>query len=436
MQYTRENIHVSQMLLDSDNPRHAEIGNQKGIIQQLLKTEQIYKLAEDIIEQKSLSPLEIVGVLPIENNEFIVLEGNRRVLACLLLNNPDMCPDKSLIKKFKNLRKNGTIPEYIECIIFESRESSDHWIELRHLGQQEGIGTKRWDATQKARHSAKQGKKNPNIQSIELIDFAIHRNIIKEHERDLFKITTLQRYLNNPIVRNVFGFESSDNLLSKHNEKIFLKLTTRFLEDAKDGKDFISSRSNQSDWIAYGNMLAKEVSEPPPATNPAINFSVKSEKIKKTSTATFKRSLPDPTKRKYLLPYDSIFKIKNVILRRIYNEIKKLQIDQHEFCVAYLLRAFIEGLTMLYLQKHDPDKLNKQSKLNQKLEYVRQNLERKGVKKSKLRPLNIASSSENSLISPLMIGSMVHLNIIPTKRELINMWDRLQSILEIINDKL
>jgi hypothetical protein len=112
-------LHITQLLLDPQNPRHDVIENQREIIKQLLETEKINNLARDISEQGSLSPLETVGVVPLddESDDYVVVEGNRRICACLLLNNPGLSPTDSVKQKFKKIKQGSTIPSEINCIV-------------------------------------------------------------------------------------------------------------------------------------------------------------------------------------------------------------------------------------------------------------------------------------------------------------------------------
>lgn len=431
-----QSIHITQLLLDVENPRHDVINDQPQIIKQLLDTEQIYNLAKDIANQGSLSPLDIIGVLPTKSGvDYIVLEGNRRVCACLLLNNPELASSRQVIKNFKSLQNGGNYPQEISCRIFQSRDEADHWIQLRHEGQQNGIGTKRWDSTQIARYSDKKGRTNPNIQATKILDFALTESIIDEDKKPSFSITTLQRYLNNPFVRNIFGLEDKQSIKSKHDLNTFRRIVSRFLEDSEKG--IVHSRSKQEDWQDYANLLQKEITDPPPADNPLTNFAPHQgtqtiEPPKKTPT----KSKQDSSKRQYIIPYNVKFSISDKTLNRIYIEMSKLQIENHEFSTAYLLRAFIEGSCVLYLQRHMPQELQKDSKLNRKLTLVSEHLQNSGVKPQKLHVLNITASEKNSLISPLILGGMVHLSVIPTKRELIAMWDKMEGVFIMIHDRL
>ena len=51
----KKTLHITQLFLDPENPRHDVISNQKEIIEELLKNEKVFNLAKDIAEQESLS---------------------------------------------------------------------------------------------------------------------------------------------------------------------------------------------------------------------------------------------------------------------------------------------------------------------------------------------------------------------------------------------
>lgn len=441
-----ETLHISKLFLDPENPRHDVIQNQREIIKQLLETEKIENLAKDIAEQSSLSPLEAIGVLPINNEgeEYIVVEGNRRICACILLNTPNLAPTTILKKKFESLRDGRTIPSEVSCVIFQNRDEADHWIQLRHEGLQDGIGTKSWDAPQIARYAEKRGRRNANIQAIKLLDFAVSNEIITKEEARKLSITTLQRYLSNPIFRNAFGLLNNENLESKHDRNTFEKLVRKFIYDALAGID-VHSRSKSDDWRAYANKLQIEISPPPPVTNPTQDFSLPastSQKQKPTDeknisqdATNHEKSKPDPAKRRNLIPYDSKFSIKDKCLNRLYTEMKRLEVEGFEFSAAYLIRAFVEFSINLYMDKFFSEERADQSKLHSKILKVCDHLENNGVKKGKIQSLKIASSDQNSIMSPFILGAMVHLSTIPTKRELLSIWDRLEGPLKIIHER-
>lgn len=139
----------------------------------------------------------------------------------MLLNNPDLCRKPHLRKKLVEFKKKNNIPSRLECVVFNSRDDADHWMQLRHEGQQEGIGTKGWDADQKARYSDKMGRISPNIQAVKLLDYAQDEKIITADEVKNISITTLTRYLSNPVFRNIFGLRDNKALESNQDEDSF-----------------------------------------------------------------------------------------------------------------------------------------------------------------------------------------------------------------------
>ena len=83
-------ISISKLHLDSNNPRHDPLKNDVEVIAQLCNTELVSELASDISRRGLLNPLEVLGVIPYEGlpGHYIAVEGNRRVCALILLNDP------------------------------------------------------------------------------------------------------------------------------------------------------------------------------------------------------------------------------------------------------------------------------------------------------------------------------------------------------------
>lgn len=69
MKTNKKTLHITQLRLDRENPKHDILENQNEIIHQLIESEQIENLAKDIAKYGSLSPLEIVGVLRSDNDK-------------------------------------------------------------------------------------------------------------------------------------------------------------------------------------------------------------------------------------------------------------------------------------------------------------------------------------------------------------------------------
>src|SRR5947209_14517863 len=127
-------IRIVDIVLDEENPRLPEEGQtQPEILAAWSRDRKNYRLAADVAA-RGLSPLELVGVIPHPAlpKRFIVVDGNRRLTALKLLTEPDLAADESLARRFSLLGKEHTIQEKATCIVVDSREEADPWIDLRH----------------------------------------------------------------------------------------------------------------------------------------------------------------------------------------------------------------------------------------------------------------------------------------------------------------
>lgn len=142
-----KNIH-----LDSGNPRHDYKERESEIIKSLCN-EKLVALAKDIAEMESLSPLEIIGVIPSEDTRghYVALEGNRRTCALLLLADPGRAPDTSFKEKFERIARQRNVPKELNTYIFSDRKEAQPWLDRRHMGSQGGVGTDQWDAEAQAK---------------------------------------------------------------------------------------------------------------------------------------------------------------------------------------------------------------------------------------------------------------------------------------------
>lgn len=117
----------------------------------------ILKLAEHIVRY-GLDPTELQLVVPDNEGNYIVLEGNRRLTALKLLQRPDLCTQEKYYKDFLAAHNEivGRFPSEIECSVVATREDGDVWIELKHTGQNGGAGRVPWDSDIRDERRARQ----------------------------------------------------------------------------------------------------------------------------------------------------------------------------------------------------------------------------------------------------------------------------------------
>ena len=98
MTHKTKQVSLSRIYLDNQNPRHDPIDNEPEIVAHLIAHEKVKSLAADIAI-RGTSPLERLAAIPHadKKNFFIAVEGNRRVCALKLLNDPDKAPDRKSV---------------------------------------------------------------------------------------------------------------------------------------------------------------------------------------------------------------------------------------------------------------------------------------------------------------------------------------------------
>lgn len=182
--YTVKDIPLLKLRNDHRNPRHPEFSNQVEIIEWMLREygQEIFNLAEDIVE-KGLNPIE--NMLSISSDKekdcFIVVEGNRRLIAIRLLHNPSLSPIHKWEKKFADLsaKNKARIPKSIAVTIAPSREDVQWILDRRHRGEDEGRGLKRWNTQQAARaQRLRDGQAARYERALNVIDYAIENSVL------------------------------------------------------------------------------------------------------------------------------------------------------------------------------------------------------------------------------------------------------------------
>lgn len=157
----REKISLELLLLSDGNPRlEPSFGEDEAINNMVAdQNNKLVELASDIVVH-GLNPLDTVGVYPSETYRgfYEIGEGNRRMCALKLLAAPERIQhiNAALFSKFAALSKGYSVPESIEVVVFEDEAAMQHWMEIRHMGEQGGKGLAKWNSVQKARFNRMQ----------------------------------------------------------------------------------------------------------------------------------------------------------------------------------------------------------------------------------------------------------------------------------------
>lgn len=333
-------VDTDRIFLDLDNPRHEPLETQHEVIEYLCSDEYVFELAKDLVKH-GLSPLELFALVPLKKGKkknFLVAEGNRRMCALKLLNDPDLAPPKRR-RDFENLAQGWKPIPKVFAVVFDDKDDVELWIDRIHGGLQGGIGRKTWSAEQKTRHSG--DKKNLLAQTV--LDYAEKQGLIEGDQRK-GKLTTVQRYLSNSLLREALGLDSSnpEDVCRTRTKDDFELLLGHFISDVLDGT--VTSRSNKTLIDNYSRELGSttgQTGERVPAESIA---SVPEKKARRKSKRPSK-----PTALKHI-PYDSkihksLKDMPNFKLEQLYYSLCDLDLAKHTPLLSVGAWSFLETLT-------------------------------------------------------------------------------------------
>jgi len=196
-------IKLERIFLDLKNPRHEPFETEKEVIAFLCGKEKIFELAKDIAKH-GINPFELLALVNDGDNNYTVLEGNRRVCALKLLTDPELAPIK-LRAKFKTLAEEWLAIEKLSCYVCETRTEADLWLIRIHNGLQGGIGRKEWEREQKTRFDGNSTNTLPQT----LLDLAETKGFITKEERK-GQLSIMESYAKNEVFKASLGIEKSE----------------------------------------------------------------------------------------------------------------------------------------------------------------------------------------------------------------------------------
>lgn len=443
MSYSIKEVDVSRIYLANDNPRHDPIENEPEIIQHLIAHENVKPLARHIAKVGHTSPLERIAVIehPKIKNAYIAAEGNRRVCAIKLLADPDKADTETNRKYFRTLSSGMVAPPIkLEAVVFSNMQAARPWMSLRHEGEQGGVGTKSWSPIQTARFNSQgENAQNPNIQASLLIDYARKHKLLPAKDIDSLSITTMTRYLSNPVFRDTLGLKDSKTLAITVPGDEFNHVVVRFLTDILDPLSGVNSRTDSEARKAYANKLRAEGVSPTTRGLDPLDAATapppkKDNSSQPSKTTPLQRNNRSPDDRKHVIPSKFTAHIKDKVLKRVYDELKDIDAEKFSFAATYLLRALLEHIATLFLRQNGKSKDH--AELHTKLAGVAELLKEQGMNDRQLKFLRTMSTDKDSRYSPDTMGHFVHGGAIPTHTNAIKMWDSLEPVIDTMLKQL
>lgn len=436
-----KDIALAHVRLDTENPRLADDKqNQPATLKAILadQSDKVMVLARDIA-RNGLNPLDRFMVMqaPDDANDYIALEGNRRLTALKLLANPKLGTDllaKAQVSKLEKLSVEAGIDNtmLLSCAVVADRGEARHWLRLRHGGQMKGAGVVEWGATEGQRFEARTDKASPELQVLSLL---VEKEHITREQLDSISITALRRLFADDAVRQKLGIEinrKQAEVKKLYPEKEVLKGLTAVAEKladedfkvrdiyaADDRKAFVSSiKSSQ-----LPNPKAKLAKAEPLGTGSVGVLGG----IAAGGGPTGKGGGKKATTRRYVAPTKPALKIDNPRIKDIYIELQSLRLEEQTNAGGVMMRVFLELSVDQFIKKH---KLGKRDSLRKKVIAVKDHFKATGVMTdSELAPVQKAISDGSFFATSIdTFNAYVHNeHFSPTPKEVRLAWDHLQG---------
>jgi hypothetical protein len=447
MDHRTKTLKVSQLLLNTENPRFDMVGNQREAISTMVdnQKEKLVKLAEDIIEA-GMNPTDLSIVVPHESlkNQYVVVEGNRRITTLKLLDNPDLIPEKnkSILNRFRKLNeqyKRNPI-DGVDCVIFEDEKAANRWIKLKHTGENDGVGTVTWDAQQKSRFEERlEGKLSFAVQ---VIDFMQKQPLEEQLKTKLKSVpsSSLQRLITDPDFRKAVGIELLDGkVVTKYDPSEVMKPLKKVITDLLDPEFTVKEIYYKDDRANYLETFksvdlpnkSKELDGPWPLTSPNPPGKATAPAAK---AVVGKKSIPLSTTRQTIIPKGEIIAISQTRVNKLYRELKDLDLRTFVNAAAITFRVFIELSIDSFIEKKKVPGVTKDDKLSKKVTSVADYLQANNhLDKHKLKGMRTCVTDQHNVMSIDAFNSYVHnKHFNPDPNNLKLTWDNISPFINKI----
>lgn len=260
-------LDIDELHISTENPRTQIVIDEVEAIHEIIfeQGDKIIALIKSIIERDWM-----IGDLPavyLENEKYIVYEGNRRISCLKCFFNPQLLPYKNKtadkFKKYINtfsdeeIRKLREKFRQIPVVLHKDKDTIFEYMELRHTPNNgKGDTLERWNTVANERFKNEIRGKKTLVYAILNEYSALFSGI----EMSQFPVTTLERVLKNPTARQKMKFEFKNDILIVEDKKIFLDYLKKIIKDIDE--KIIDSRklSKSQDITNYfnGNNIKEE----------------------------------------------------------------------------------------------------------------------------------------------------------------------------------
>lgn len=219
------NTPISDILLDTKNPRIRDGSDQADCITRILRKEDHLKALMEDIAKNGLTTAPIL-VKP-HDNKYVVMDGNRRITALKLLNEPNLCPNSQLKNFATDLKEKHSVNIISKVDVLSSTNDDAIAQEIlsRHDGEQGGAGQVNWNAYLRTIFLMNNGHSAEYKRSAQYAMWAEEQGIWVDDE---FPITALNRFFTQENIKEL-GFSIEDDKLKPNIAIDKVKQMAQFL---------------------------------------------------------------------------------------------------------------------------------------------------------------------------------------------------------------
>lgn len=446
-------IHIDNILMDEENPRHDIINGQGEILNwhvEHLGSKLITLMRS--IAQNGLSEIERVLVMPLPKSKgkFVVKEGNRRLAAIKLLFNPALCEDPVFRRRIESVSISDNLLFEVDCVVSKDRARVLWMMGLRHLGLQGGAGTSTWGAAEKGRHDLNETGTARYWRSLEFIEYAQANKLITDQQAARLneKITNLDRLVPSEQFKKALGVSySKDRQIIKTLPKhIFDRVLANILEEFSQ-PDFkvkgVYADEDKTSFIERALDKAAQQLKIDKASVPLPDSKIRLEEGGGASVNPYTgspkplgedpvpektgddkiidglfpklRRQPDPSQRDKLFIGKLSIPSHESKCNKLYNQIDSLKLADHGLVIACAARALVEISSRIYIDKFDVEAEGKKNSFGQisfgdMIKACATDLHDKKLLSKELKHVIVSgeAANPNSFASPQSLHSFLH----------------------------
>lgn len=433
-------INITNMLLYLENPRFDSVDQQSTALEEITRDQQekLIELSKHI-HKYGLNPSELILVKP-HGKQWVVREGNRRATVLKFMNEPSLVPTEfpKIRKYFEDNHSSFSkdVLKSVPCVVLNDEDEIDEWIRLKHTGENDGAGTVRWDAQQAGRFRVKgEGKGDMLVSFLE--DMRQHKFLPSDVKVNLksIKKTNFDRLMADPYVQKSLGISRTGGKLHCPTPSPYL---IAVLRELISNKVSVGNIYHKKDRETYINNIISDVdrsdSEPnneadaPPADKESTPASPSNPK----QPAKTSKGSSYPINRKTLVPSSHALTISHARIAKIFNELKKMDLNEYPNAIAVLFRVFIELSADHYIENSKLKGVSIDSTLPIKITAIADDLKAKGIMTDhNLRSIRQMTSSQTQNKSIKTFHSYVHnKDVTPAATDLKSAWDDIWPFIE------